>query len=178
MRHGCPQGEFGGLPESYAVPSPYTRRGMRARATGGLIMEIRQATTVAELLAAEHLYDGPPRPEWAERFLAAPGHLMLIAYTEDGFPAGLVSGIEMLHPDKGVEMCLYELSVDEGHRRRGVGRALTEALVAVARRRGCYDLWVGVDTDNDAALATYRSAGGADDGFFTMRTWHFDENST
>ncbi|TXS14970.1 GNAT family N-acetyltransferase, partial [Streptomyces sp. adm13(2018)] len=99
-------------------------------------MEIRRAATVAELLAAAHLYDDPPREDWAARFLAAPGHLMLIAYTEDGFPAGFVSGVEMIHPDKGTEMCLYELSVDEDHRRRGVGRALTEALLAAAEERG------------------------------------------
>ncbi|HET6353162.1 GNAT family N-acetyltransferase [Streptomyces sp.] len=135
-------------------------------------MDIRRATTVAELVAAEHLYDGPARAEWAERFLAAPGHLMLIAYVE-GAPAGMVSGIEMLHPDKGTEMCLYELSVDEPYRRRGIGRALVEALREVARERGCYDLWVGVDTDNDAALATYRSAGAKDDGVFAMLTWDF-----
>ncbi|WP_405597854.1 GNAT family N-acetyltransferase [Streptomyces sp. NBC_01410] len=135
-------------------------------------MDIRRATTVAELVAAEHLYDGPARAEWAERFLAAPGHLMLIAYV-DGAPAGMVSGIEMLHPDKGTEMCLYELSVDEPYRRRGIGRALVEALRQVARERGCYDLWVGVDTDNDAALATYRSAGAKDDGVFAMLTWEF-----
>ncbi|WP_328677772.1 GNAT family N-acetyltransferase [Streptomyces sp. NBC_00322] len=135
-------------------------------------MDIRRATTVAELVAAEHLYDGPVRAEWAERFLAAPGHLMLIAYVEEA-PAGMVSGIEMLHPDKGTEMCLYELSVDEPYRRRGIGRALVEALREVARERGCYDLWVGVDTDNDPALATYRSAGAKDDGVFAMLTWEF-----
>ncbi|MDT9690235.1 GNAT family N-acetyltransferase [Streptomyces sp. P9(2023)] len=137
-------------------------------------MEIRRATTVAELLAAGHLYDGPPRVRWAEAFLAAPGHLMLISYAEDGFPAGFVSGIEMLHPDKGVELCLYELSVDEAYRRRGVGRALTEALVAEGRTRGCYDVWVGVDTDNEAALRTYRSAGARDEGEFAMLTWEFE----
>ncbi|MGW8767178.1 N-acetyltransferase family protein [Streptomyces sp. NPDC055815] len=137
-------------------------------------MEIRRATTVAELLAAEHLYDGPAREAWAARFLAAPGHLMLIAYAEDGFPAGFVSGIEMLHPDKGVEMCLYELSVDESHRRRGIGRALTEALVAQARARGCRGAWVPVDTDNEPALATYRSAGAVDEGVFAMLGWTFD----
>ncbi|MFE5589832.1 GNAT family N-acetyltransferase [Streptomyces sp. NPDC056549] len=140
-------------------------------------MEIRRATTVAELLAAGHLYDGPPREAWAARFLAAPGHLMLIAYAEDGFPAGFVSGIEMLHPDKGTEMCLYELSVDEGHRRRGIGRALTEALVAEARERGCYGAWVGVDTDNAPALATYRSAGSVDEGVFAMRGWPLGEDA-
>ncbi|MFE5665513.1 GNAT family N-acetyltransferase [Streptomyces niveus] len=135
-------------------------------------MEIRRATTVAELVAAQHLYDGPARQEWAERFLAAPGHLLLIAYVED-VPAGFVSGIEMLHPDKGVEMCLYELSVDEPYRRRGIGRALTDALATVARERGCYDMWVGVDTDNEPALATYRSAGARDQGHFAMLTWEF-----
>ncbi|MER5208564.1 GNAT family N-acetyltransferase [Streptomyces sp. NPDC002825] len=147
-------------------------------------MEIRRATTVAELLAAGHLYDEPPRkvgvpPDeaWgrAARFLAAPGHLMLIAYTEDGFPAGFVYGIEMLHPDKGAEMCLYELAVDESRRRRGIGRALTEALVAEARARGCRGAWVPVDTDNEPALATYRSAGAADEGVFAMLGWTFAE---
>ncbi|MFG3345475.1 GNAT family N-acetyltransferase [Streptomyces sp. NPDC048018] len=136
-------------------------------------MEIRRATTVAELMAAGHLYDAPPREEWAAGFLAASGHVLLIAYTADGFPAGFVSGIEMRHPDKGVEMCLYELSVDEGHRRRGVGRALTEALAAEARRRGCYGMWVPVDTDNEAALRTYGAAGAADEGVFAMRGWTF-----
>ncbi|MFE6712323.1 GNAT family N-acetyltransferase [Streptomyces sp. NPDC057695] len=141
-------------------------------------MEIRRAATVAELLAAGHLYDDPPREDWAARFLATPGHLMLIAYADDGegpaggFPVGFVSGIEMLHPDKGAEMCLYELSVDEGHRRRGAGRALTEALLAAAEERGCRGAWVGVDTDNDPALATYRAAGAMDEGVFTMRGWN------
>ncbi|MFB8115657.1 GNAT family N-acetyltransferase [Streptomyces sp. NPDC056465] len=137
-------------------------------------MDIRPAVTTGELLAAGHLYDAPPREEWAARFLAADGHLMLIAYV-DGAPAGFVSGIEMLHPDKGTEMCLYELSVDEAHRRRGIGRALTEALAAEARKRGCYDMWVGVERDNAPALATYRSTGAADDGVFAMLTWESDE---
>ncbi|MBT2387937.1 GNAT family N-acetyltransferase [Streptomyces sp. ISL-1] len=138
-------------------------------------MDIRRATTVSELTAAEHLYDGPARAEWAERFLAAAGHLMLIAYV-DGAPAGMISGVEMLHPDKGTEICLYELSVDETYRRRGIGRALVEALLKVARERDCYDMWVGVDTDNDPALATYRSAGAKDDGDFAMLTWDFPES--
>ncbi|GLX18459.1 hypothetical protein Slala02_44360 [Streptomyces lavendulae subsp. lavendulae] len=68
-------------------------------------MDIRRARSAAELAAAEGLFDGPARPEWCERFLAASGHLMLIAYV-DGVPAGMVSGVEMTHPDKGTEMCL------------------------------------------------------------------------
>lgn len=133
-------------------------------------MDIRPARTPAELQAAEGLFDGPARTDWSERFLASPGHLMLIAYV-DGVPVGMVSGVEMSHPDKGTEMCLYELSVDEGHRRRGIGRALTGALAAEAEARGCYGMWVGVDTDNEAALATYEAAGALDEGVFAMRGW-------
>ncbi|MEU8773940.1 GNAT family N-acetyltransferase [Streptomyces sp. NPDC048606] len=133
-------------------------------------MDIRPARTPAELQAAEALFDGPARPEWSARFLDSPGHLMLIAYV-DGEPAGMVSGVEMTHPDKGTEMCLYELSVDEAYRRRGIGRALTLALADEARARGCYGMWVGVDTDNEAALATYGAAGAHDEGVFTMRGW-------
>ncbi|KOY58890.1 GNAT family N-acetyltransferase [Streptomyces sp. XY332] len=133
-------------------------------------MDIRPARTVAELQAAEGLFDGPARLDWSERFLSSPGHLMLIAYVDD-IPAGMVSGVEMSHPDKGTEMCLYELSVDEGYRRRGIGRALTEALADEAKARGCYGMWVGVDTDNEAALATYASAGSRDEGVFAMRGW-------
>ncbi|MEU3722768.1 GNAT family N-acetyltransferase [Streptomyces sp. NPDC031705] len=134
-------------------------------------MDIRRARDAAELAAAEGLFDGPARPEWSERFLGSAGHLMLIAYV-DGVPAGMVSGVEMTHPDKGTEMCLYELSVDEEYRRRGIGRALTRALADEARARGCYGMWVAVDTDNDEALATYDSAGAEDEGLFAMRGWN------
>ncbi|WP_405980630.1 GNAT family N-acetyltransferase [Streptomyces sp. NBC_00158] len=133
-------------------------------------MDIRRARSAGELVAAEGLFDGPARPEWCERFLARTGHLMLIAYV-DGVPAGMVSGVEMTHPDKGTEMCLYELSVDEAYRRRGIGRALALALADEAKARGCYGMWVGVDTDNEAALATYASAGAEDEGLFSMRGW-------
>ena len=67
----------------------------------------------------------------------------------------------MTHPDKGTEMFLYELGVDESARRQGVGRTLVQALAALAREQGCYDMWVLADADNEAAQATYTRAGGA-----------------
>jgi len=135
-------------------------------------MEMHRATTVDELTAAEYLFDHPVRPEWAQRFLDTQGHHLYLAY-EDGAPVGFISGVETVHPDKGTEMFLYELAVAEPFRRRGTGRALIRELAALARERGCYGMWVGVDTGNDVALATYRSAGGKDDGSCTVVTWDF-----
>ncbi|MEV0091644.1 GNAT family N-acetyltransferase [Streptomyces sp. NPDC050738] len=136
-------------------------------------LEIRRATDPAELVAAQHLFDGPARHEWSLAFLAAPGHLMLLAYVE-GRPAGFITGIEMLHPDKGSEMCLYELGVDEPYRRRGIARELVATLAEVARDRGCYDMWVPVDADNEPALALYRATGAQPDGAIAILTWEWD----
>jgi ribosomal protein S18 acetylase RimI-like enzyme len=139
-------------------------------------MELRRAATASELTAAEHLFDHPVRPEWARRFLEAGGHHLFLAY-EGGVPVGFVSGVETVHPDKGTEMFLYELGVAEPFRRRGVGRALVRELAALARERGCHGMWVGVDAGNDVALATYRSAGGKDDGMCAVVTWEFGPGS-
>jgi ribosomal protein S18 acetylase RimI-like enzyme len=104
------------------------------------------------------------------RFLDDPLHHLVIA-VEDGLPIGFVSGVELTHPDKGTEMFLYELAVDESHRRRGTGTALVTALRELARERGCYDMWVLTDEDNEAALRTYRKAGSAESSTHVMLTW-------
>ena len=61
--------------------------------------------------------------------------------------------MELTHPDKGTEMFLYELGVDEPHRRQGVGTALVGALAALAAERGCYGMFVLTEADNEAGPA-------------------------
>ena len=123
--------------------------------------------------AAGRLFDHAVDADAAARFLAEPGHHLLVAYDSVERPIGFVSGVEMIHPDKGTEMFLYELAVDEPARRQGFGRALVEALATLARERGCYGLWVLTDDDNVAALATYRAAGAGKDSPNVMLEWDF-----
>lgn len=111
------------------------------------------------VLAAGHLFDEAPRRDATRRFLAEPTHHLLLACDPDGTPLGFVSGVETTHPDKGTEMFLYELGVDEGARGRGVGSALVDALAALARERGCYGMWAATETGNVAARRTYAKAG-------------------
>lgn len=106
------------------------------------------------------------------RFLAQHGHHLLVAY-EHGTAAGFVTGVEMTHPDKGTEMFLYELGVDERFRNQGIGQALVVAMADLARRSGCYGMWVLTDEDNAAALHTYAAAGGTDPQKQTMLSWTF-----
>lgn len=136
-------------------------------------MDIHRITRREDVDAAGHLlFDTRPRPEATERFLADDRHHLLIAYL-DGAPAGMVTGVEMTHPDKGTEMFLYELGVDEPFRRQGVGTALVCALARLARERGCYGMWVLTDTANPAARATYARAGGSAEGEQVMFGWAF-----
>jgi hypothetical protein len=72
----------------------------------------------AKVKQASALFDRPTRADATRRFLDASGHHLLIAYDGDT-PAGFVTGVEVIHPDKGTEMFLYELGVAEQYRRRG-----------------------------------------------------------
>jgi len=135
-------------------------------------MWIDEATTPDQVRSAAHLFDGPVRPDAAARFLDDAGHHLLLA-REGADTLGFVSGIETTHPDKGTEMFLYELAVDEGHRHRGVATALVRALADLARERGCYGMWVLTEHQNEAALATYRAAGGEPPTLQPMIVWTF-----
>ena len=125
------------------------------------------------VLAAGELFDARPTDAWTAKFLSREGHHLLVAIDESGDPIGFVSGVETSHPDKGTEMFLYELSVDPGHRNRGVGTALVGALTDLARARDCYGMWVGTEPDNAAALATYRAAGASPPEPFVTVEWIF-----
>lgn len=129
---------------------------------------------IDDVMTAGHLLDDPPRRDWTAAFLAHAGHHLLLALVDDE-PAGFVTGIECLHPDKGAEMLLYELGVDDAFRRRGVGRSLVVALGDLAVERGCRQMWVPIELDNEAAVATYLSAGAGPPEPASTMSWEFEE---
>jgi ribosomal protein S18 acetylase RimI-like enzyme len=135
-------------------------------------MRIERAGSADAVAAVQPLFDHALRPEAVERFLGDPAHHLLVAYGGEA-AAGFVSGVEMTHPDKGTEMFLYELAVDEASRNRGVGRSLVRALADLARERGCYGMWVLTDDGNPAALRAYAAAGGEREPVAVMFSWTF-----
>jgi ribosomal protein S18 acetylase RimI-like enzyme len=124
----------------------------------------------ARVLEAGSLFDKPADSAATADFLSRPDHYLFVAYENDA-PAGFVSGVLLVHPDKGREMFLYELAVDEAYRRRGYAHALVERLAAAAQEAGCYGMWVLTDDDNTAALAAYESAGGRRTSSSRMLEW-------
>jgi ribosomal protein S18 acetylase RimI-like enzyme len=126
----------------------------------------------ARVVEAGPLFDSAPVPAATADFLARPDHYLFVAY-EDDVPAGFVSGVLLVHPDKGREMFLYELGVGAAYRRRGYARALVERLAAAAQEAGCYGMWVLTDDDNEAALAAYEAAGGRWTSSSRMLEWEW-----
>jgi aminoglycoside 3-N-acetyltransferase I len=134
-------------------------------------MRIERVVDAAVVHAAVDLFDGPPLAAATKHFLASPTHHLLFAFDDGGRAVGMISGVETTHPDKGTEMFIYELAVAPAARLQGVGTALVEALADIAREKGCYGMWVGTETDNAAALATYRKAGANEEAPFVLLSW-------
>ena len=134
-------------------------------------MRVERIFDSAAVHEAADLFDAPPIAAATERFLAEPNHHLLFAYAEAGHAVGMISGVEMTHPDKGTEMFIYELGVAPTARLQGVATALVRALAGIARERGCYGIWVGTEPDNAAALATYRKTGANDEAPFVLLSW-------
>ena len=60
---------------------------------------------------------------------------------------------------EGLECYLEELYVAPGHRGHGLGRALMEAAIDLARREGADEMHLGTSEDDVAARALYESLG-------------------
>ncbi len=139
-------------------------------------MRIERVTAAAEVHRAADLFDAPPMAAATERFLRDPSHHLLLAYDDANRPIGMITGVETTHPDKGTEMLVYELGVAPVARLQGVGAALVDALAGLARANGCYGMWVATESDNKAALATYRRAGALEEMTFTLLSWDLSED--
>ena len=85
---------------------------------------------------------------------------------------GIASARFQLKP-YGHERWLYvdEVDVCADQRNKGAGRAMMHTLLAIARERGCDELWLGTETDNAAANALYRSISPDEEESFVGYAW-------
>jgi ribosomal protein S18 acetylase RimI-like enzyme len=113
---------------------------------------------------------GPPQR--AEELLADERTLFLVAF-EDTEPIGFVLAYELIrrHGLRS-QVLVYEVEVDERHRRGGIGTALMHELERLARARGAREGWVLTDGTNAPAMAFYEAVGGVRPHEETM--WEFE----
>jgi len=103
--------------------------------------------------------------------LQDPRTIFLVAFDGET-PIGFVLAYE-LPRRHGVEvtLCVYEIEVDAGHRRRGIGARLLRELEGIARQRGVAEGFVLTDEENTPAMRLYESVGGKPSN---VVEWDFD----
>lgn len=147
--------------------------GLRARMADWRIRKV--GPDDADQLLRADVFDGPAQSESVARFLGRPGapdprNLMLVAEVDSRIE-GFATAILLDHPDKPLTLFLNELGVNEAFQRRGIGRALIEAIRAEGRALGCEASWVLTEGDNHAAQALYRASGGDETREIVMFGW-------
>ena len=113
---------------------------------------------------------GANRPDnnYVARLLAKPTFIALVAI-EDGDVVGALAGYELPKFEQArSEFYIYDLAVDERHRRKGVATALIEAMQAIAKACGGWVVFVQADHGDEPAIALYTKLGVRED------VLHFD----
>lgn len=134
-------------------------------ATAEITVRLATPDDAASLLPMFESFYGAyfrPKTEQAIRaHLAAASAVDLVLLAEDaGVPVGFASLrlIPQIESD-GPHAELSDLFVDEGRRRRGIGRALMVSAERIARERGSPRLVLVTGFDNPEAQAFYRRLG-------------------
>jgi GNAT superfamily N-acetyltransferase len=119
------------------------------------------------------VFDGPLDCRTTKEFLSDSRHHMVVA-VENGVVVGFASAVHYVHPDKpSPELWVNEVGIATSHRKRGLGKAIIQSLLDLARKLGCVEAWVLTDRMNTAAMRLYSSSGGVearnDQVMFTFR---------
>ena len=83
-------------------------------------------------------------------------NILLVAVNE-GVVIGQVLGVIHRHPDKPTELYIDDLGVSEKFQRRGVATRLIEQLYIIGIDRGCEEVWVATEPENEPAIKFYES---------------------
>ena len=108
---------------------------------------------------APDVFDDPVVPQGVQEFLSSPHHHLVVAI-DDGRIIGFASAVQYFHPDKpGPELWVNEVGVAPSHQKRGIGKAIVQAVLEVARNAGCSEAWVLTERNNQPARRLYKAAG-------------------
>jgi aminoglycoside 6'-N-acetyltransferase I len=104
---------------------------------------------------APDVFDHPVECGQLARYLATPGHHLIVAIVE-GQIVGQIAAVVHYHPDgRPTELYVDEVGVSPAFQRQGIARRLLDAMLALGRDLGCREAWVATEHDNDAARALY-----------------------
>ena len=95
------------------------------------------------------------KPELLRKFLES-GGILLLAKDGDKI-AGAVIAYKLLHPAGEDSLYVHELDTHPDYRRQGVATLLMNKCKDIAKELNLTEVWLGTETDNDAANAFYKT---------------------
>jgi len=134
---------------------------IRALGPGDLKLYEEMNTLFAEVFHDARYIERRPSAAYAQRLLQNSSFIALVAL-DHGHMIGALAAYELVKFEQETsEIYLYDLAVDQAHRRRGVATGLISRLQALARDRGAWVVFVQADTDEDdgPAIALYTKLG-------------------
>jgi len=94
--------------------------------------------------------------ESLKKYLSSSQNILLLAYSEEKIVGAVIAYI-LPHPDStNSSLYVHELDTHPSFRRQGVGTVLMQAVFRLAKSHGLGEVWIGTETDNDAANSLYR----------------------
>ena len=109
-----------------------------------------------------------PADDYLEGLLASSTFISLAAVADGRVIGGIAAYVLPKFEQVRSEIYIYDLAVDEEHRRQGVATALIAELRQVAAVRGAYVIFVQADREDEAAISLYAKLGVRED------VLHFD----
>jgi len=109
-----------------------------------------------------------PSEEYLRSLLRKSGFIVVVATVEDQVVGGLAAYVLEKFEQERREIYIYDLAVQEHHRRRGMATKLIDFLRRIAQQRGAYVIYVQADKADEAAIKLYESMGTKQD------VLHFD----
>jgi aminoglycoside 3-N-acetyltransferase I len=108
--------------------------------------------------------DARPDADYLRRLLSSEAFITLVATKPmEGGGERVVGGLSAYVLPKfeqpRSEIYIYDLAVDDGHRRQGIATALIEWLREIAFERGAWMIYVQADRVDAPAVALYESLG-------------------
>ena len=109
-----------------------------------------------------------PDDAYLEGLLSSNSFVTIAAIAGSKVIGGIAAYVLPKFEQERAELYIYDLAVDEAHRRHGVATAMIEELKTLAASRGIYVMFVQADHGDDPAIALYTKLGVRED------VLHFD----
>lgn len=111
-----------------------------------------------------------PSDSYLESLLSKRHFMALVALKDDQVVGGLAAYLLEKFEQERNEIYIYDLAVNEHHRRRNIATNLIEELKKIAIERKAYVVYVQADKEDAPAIKLYESLGKKEE------VYHFDIN--